>query len=932
MSKSSGEVEVKVFLDNAGKYASRSMIFSGTYRIDEIDKIPDDIRSFLHDYQDSIAIIVETADKSRAKGSIPPSESTAKVANQQTSIKQEHPEIKAPADNKPYSADTEENNELKFVSAGGCHDVEASAHLLTVDGHTLLLDAGYSEKSDIDLDLIREQKPEAIFVTHAHLDHVGSLPIVHRIFPTVPIYMTSATKLLSYKILEDSVRVASSKGNEPLFSKEEVANTLESVTSVEFDQEFDFQNLKAVFRCAGHILGASYIIIRGNRRVLYTGDISSSKSLTTSPAYIPTPKESVDLLISESTYGSASDVEPREIEVAKFCSKVSDVIERGGRVLIPSFALGRAQEVLTILLNKMNEGKLRNVPVIVDGMARDIVECYDYYSDYMPSRIYKDCRESNNLRLVTDKQDRKRIAQDNSPCVIIASSGMLAGGPSVAYAREILTEEKSAILIVGYVDEETPGRRLADSKLGEGVELVSEEGAIEHVKRRCEVREYNLSSHSNQTELVNFSTAYNPATVFLVHGEIQKKVPMAKTLLSLNIKPVFIPENHETIDVERLLILWSKIKVALTATDKTDEELNTACRKIVENLYGKGKNIRLEDLIGAIEDAELLGYCSYPRKVKDMLLFTLFEWGLKYAQRPEGLDFEFSASIVQNETLLLQTLFGKGFGRRFLYGLGPTLPRMFKNFIVGGGRKHTSNSFKVSIASKSQLLYSLDNFRKHFAPLGIIIPTVADVQRACQDHVKRFPRAEEKYVEIFGEPPIGGAPALEKPAFAKPITVNQDTKEPTDYPFKFGEEYTSRIKSMTETGAGIALVNGFSCHVLGAGLGELVKFRIKSIRANLCEADLVEVLQKSPKIQATADSMVQEATVPEGSKAVDAEVAPEIADTRLRCSGCNSLIEDEDFDTYDGLCKQCYFIKLQSEIAKNERRSGTVGADRAGTW
>ena len=237
----------------------------------------------------------------------------------------------------------------------------------------------------------------------------------------------------------------------------------------------------------------------------------------------------------------------------------------------------------------MNEGNLRKVPVIIDGMARDIAKCYDYYSDYMPSSIYKDCRRSDNLRIVTDRQDRKQIAENNSPCVIIASSGMLAGGPSVAYAKEILTEEKSAILIVGYVDEETPGKRLADSKLGEEVELISEEGTIEHIKRICEIREYKLSAHSNQKELVNFAVEYNPAAVFLVHGEKSKKVPLANALRSLNISPVFIPENQEAIDVERLLILWNKIKIASTAKQKTIEELNLTYAQTVEKLYEKGE-------------------------------------------------------------------------------------------------------------------------------------------------------------------------------------------------------------------------------------------------------------------------------------------------------------------------------------------------------
>ena len=393
-------------------------------------------------------------------------------------------------------SDDKKVKSLSFVSAGGCCDVEATAHLVTVDGHTLLLDAGYSEKNDLDFKLIQEKNPEAIFVSHAHLDHVGSLPIVHRMFPAIPIYMTAATKALGYEILEDSINVASQKGNEPLFTKEEIAKALSAVTVAELNQGFNFKNLRAIFRSAGHILGAGYIVIRGNSSFLYTGDISSSELITTPSAYIPETKENLDLLISESTYGSASDAEPRSTEVAKFCQQVNAVLERKGRILIPSFALGRAQEVLAILLDKMNEGSLRNVPVIVDGLARDIVRCYDRYADCMPSSVYKNCLKSANLRIVSDRHEREQIVDNKRPSIIISSSGMLAGGPSVTYARAVLAEQESAILIVGYVDEETPGRQLAQSKIGDEVVLISEDSTITSVKRKCEVKEYKLSAHT----------------------------------------------------------------------------------------------------------------------------------------------------------------------------------------------------------------------------------------------------------------------------------------------------------------------------------------------------------------------------------------------------------------------------------------------------
>jgi Cft2 family RNA processing exonuclease len=650
----------------------------------------------------------------------------------------------------PTASGIEGKKELKFISASGCYGIKASAHLLMMDGHHLLLDAGYSEKNSISIDLITSRQPEAVFITHAHLDHIGSLPLIHRKIPSIPIYMTPATKTLAYTILDDSRNVASLKGNE-LFTREEIDATLESVVTVDFDQEFDFKDLKVVFRCAGHILGAAYIIIEGSNKILYTGDISTLEFLTTPSAYIPPSKETVDLLICESTYGDFSNVTSRETEVANFCSEVSNVIERGGRVLIPSFAMGRAQEVLTILLNEMNKGNLQKIQVVLDGMARTITERYDDYSDCMPSNIYRECRRSNFLRPVGDSQNRERIAGDNTPCVIIASSGMLTGGPSVAYAKKILDEEKSAILIVGYVDEEAPGRKIADSKLNDQIELTSEDGTKEAVKRRCEVREYRLSAHSNQQELVRFSLVYEPGAIFLVHGEEKAKVYLAKALLRSNLSPVFIPENEEEIDVDQLLRLWTAIKIAETGKKQKKEDLNVVYERIVDDLHDKGRTITLEDLTQSIENAHLLRYCGSPKQVRK-IMYDLFGWSLKYSKGTQGLDFEFSAQILQKGALFIQSLYGKGFGQRFLWGLERTLLAMFKNFVFFGGPHVTRKGFQVNIESESQLVFSLENFEFQFQNLNIHGPKFGDIKRLCAGYAQETPLVKEKYSAVFESP------------------------------------------------------------------------------------------------------------------------------------------------------------------------------------
>lgn len=773
------EIEVQVFKGKSKETKLAPEIFGKIYGANEIDKLLMDIARFLNAQQSDLTIVIERTIKPVLETKAHVTQTTsARIQRadktqlvQSNSIVGSKPLLGLPASSvkntknvKKLPQEEERTNKssinssdaqgrkLKFMSIAGCHGVEASAHLLTIDGHVLLLDAGFSERNALTTDALKKQKPEAIFITHAHLDHIGSLPIVHRMLPSSPIYMTSATKTLAYTILSDSLNVATSKGNNP-FTKEEIDRTLESVVTVDFNQEFDFKNLKVEFRCAGHILGAAYIIIEGESRVLYTGDISNSTFLTTPCAFVPKSNESVDLLISESTYGSTINTASRETQIANFCAEVSNVIERGGRVLIPSFALGRAQEVLTILLNEMNRGNLRKVQVVLDGMARTITERYDDYSDFMPSDIYRQCRRSKLLRPVSDSQNREKIAGDDTPCIIIASSGMLAGGPSVAYAKKILEEEKSAIFIVGYIDEEAPGKQIANSKLGEPVELISEDGTKESVIRRCDVREYRLSAHSNQKELVRFCMSYEPATVFLVHGETEAKVCLAKALLRSKISPVFIPENQEEIDVDNVLKIWTRIKMAEAEKQQVEEDLSVIYGKTIDKLHDKCKELPFEEFVQVIEEAGFLRWCGSPMETRKAM-YNLFGWSFKYATTSEGLDFGFSAKVLQNGATLMKTLYGNGFRRRFLRDLDGNILAMFKNFILFGGPIVTRKFFKTSIESKKQLQFSLDNFQSHFADLDLHTPELLEVQKICQDYAEKRSTAKERYSTIFADSQI----------------------------------------------------------------------------------------------------------------------------------------------------------------------------------
>jgi Cft2 family RNA processing exonuclease len=641
-----------------------------------------------------------------------------------------------------------ESRELKFTPLGGCRGIEASAYLLHIDGHCLLLDAGYREKRPLKFDLLKLHNLEAVFITHAHLDHVGSLPIIHRMFPSIPIYMTAPTKVLASTILHDAMNVASLKGIE-LYTKDEIEETLNHVVSVDFDQEFDFEDLRIVFRRAGHILGAASILIQGRSKVLYTGDFSTTAFFTTPAAYLPNKPEPLDLLVLESTYGNSS-LPPRKSQVDEFCSEVKKILQRGGRVLIPSFALGRAQEISTILLKEIEEGTIEAVPVILDGMARTVCEQYDDFSDYLPGQLYRTCRRSKCLRPVGDSQNRERIVNDSSPCIIVASSGMLTGGPSVAYAEKILLEDKSAILIVGYQDEEAPGLRIKNSKLGQPIELIREDGEKVTITRRCAVSEYRLSAHSDQQELVRFTNSYDPLAIFLVHGETKAKMPLAKALVNSGRYTILVPENGEEIDVDTLIRLWEEIKLAEARGLQGD--VDELCENLIEKIHILSSNLTFEVFKDSLTKSQLLARCGSLTKAKDTM-YRLFAWSLKYAKTAKGIDFQFPANIMGNGALFISLLFGKRFGKRFLREFQRTLPAMFKNLILFGGPKKIRTKFPIYIESKSQLYAAIKNFNIRFSKLQIEAPDLFSIEAECRSHVDktRDAKIKKRFAQVFGE-------------------------------------------------------------------------------------------------------------------------------------------------------------------------------------
>lgn len=449
---------------------------------------------------------------------------------------------------------------MELIFCGGAAEVGASCYLLRIDNKNILLDAGVrmdSAKDSLpDLRIIQEKGGvDAVFVTHAHLDHTGALPLISREYPHASIYMTHATKDLVRVLLYDSLKIMEQQEGEiPIYAEVHVKQMMDRIIcfSPEYAiQPFKDAEIKVTFYHAGHIVGASCIYIQGKEgSAFYSGDISLTNQYTVSGASIP--KLRPDVAILEGTYGDKLHAN-RQMEEERFIQMVGEVIDRGGKVLIPAFAIGRAQEVILMLRRAMNKGKLPRFKVFVDGMVREVCRVYRLNPNYLHSslakRVWKDKEVffDDWIQPVSDKRDREAVVGLSEPCCIISSSGMLTGGPSQWYAEKLVGDENNFIAITGYQDEEAPGRQLLNL-----VNAHCEERFLDLGERRipvsCQLDKYNLSAHADKIELLGVLHALSPRQIFLVHGQEEVIQHLGKEMQADFQGRVYVPRNGETYD------------------------------------------------------------------------------------------------------------------------------------------------------------------------------------------------------------------------------------------------------------------------------------------------------------------------------------------------------------------------------------------------
>jgi Cft2 family RNA processing exonuclease len=427
---------------------------------------------------------------------------------------------------------------MKIINLNPGDEIGASAWFLELEGYRLLMDAGIHPKREGKegmplFDLIAKEDLDAIALSHCHHDHVGSLPVALRHFPQAHVLMTELSYFLVERVLHNSVNVMTKQRDEvgikeyPLFTHDEVDDIAPVFQGFKYNKEIEWSQLKKVqiglpsptleFYDAGHALGSAGMMIRGQKQTLfYSGDVSFRDQTILRGARFQDVK--ADVLILETTRGNREVPADftREKEIDRLAQSIQKVLARKGSVLIPTFALGRTQEILAQLALLMKENKIPRQPIYIGGLGRVFTEIYDL-------QAHRTHRQLTNLKLtealhliVLDKNKAEQMKLGGGKLFVITAGMMSEQTAAHDLAMRMVGDPNQAVFFVGYADSETPGGRLKRAKQGETFVFSASGGEL---TRNCQVEEFDLTAHANRDELVDFVGEVSPHTVILGHGE-----------------------------------------------------------------------------------------------------------------------------------------------------------------------------------------------------------------------------------------------------------------------------------------------------------------------------------------------------------------------------------------------------------------------------
>ena len=465
---------------------------------------------------------------------------------------------------------------MKFQFIGAAQTVTGSCHLLELNGKKILLDCGLFQgrrKEAFEINKNFSFNPadiDLMLLSHAHIDHTGNIPNLVKQGFAGPVYATNATIDLCQVMLRDSAhlqerdvrfvnkRRAKQKKNlfEPLYALEDVEKAMSKFIGIQYDMAIEVApGVKATFRDAGHILGSAGILIEADEnnksfRIGFSGDVGRNETPVIRDPNILTD---LDILIMESTYGNRLHPITEEVE-EEVVQVISKVVQRGGKIIIPAFAVGRTQLLVYILHKLFDQNRIPMFPIFVDSplavnvteIFRLHTECFDRETYRVFIDNYQDPFGFNRLTYIRDVEKSKALNDFDGPCMIISASGMAEGGRILHHLKNNIENSNNLILFAGYAAQETLARKIMD-----GADEVNIFGEPYKVKAEIKKMDY-FSAHADQKGLLdylNLSSIEKLKNIFLVHGEEEQAYPLMEKIKAKGFSNVYFPAKGDQFEI-----------------------------------------------------------------------------------------------------------------------------------------------------------------------------------------------------------------------------------------------------------------------------------------------------------------------------------------------------------------------------------------------
>ena len=459
---------------------------------------------------------------------------------------------------------TYEVGDVRITALGAAQQVGRSAFLLQTRESNVLLDCGTNPGASKPFEAFpRFDNPafeldslDAVVISHAHLDHCGLVPFLYKYGYDGPVYCSAPTSNLMTLLQLDYLDVAGKQGITPHYDQKDVRECVLHTNPLRYGVVTDIApDIRLTLHNAGHILGSAMVHLHvgeGLHNIVYTGDYKYARTMLLEAATTEFPR--AETVITESTYGGPDDLMPSRVEAEeRMTALVNETLERKGKVLIPVPAVGRAQEIMLILDGYMKRGLMKEAPVFIEGMISEATAIHTAFPEYLGREVRQSILhdgvnpfQSDYFTIVEHPNVRQEIIE-GEPCIVMATSGMLEGGPVIEYFKSLADDERNTIIFVSYQIEGTLGRRVQKG-LNE-VTMMNSEGKMDVAKVRLHVDAIEgFSGHSDRRQIINYITHLQPKPerVMVCHGERAKCLSVANFLQRRCEIDAFAPALLET--------------------------------------------------------------------------------------------------------------------------------------------------------------------------------------------------------------------------------------------------------------------------------------------------------------------------------------------------------------------------------------------------